>query len=199
VKDLLKYFILTLIPFMLVGCGMQNEANEQQNNQQSLVQVKDTSIENVDRKTGQEISRHLVELATSLPNVNDATAVVIGKYAIVGIDIDKDLDRTEVGSIKYSVAESLKNDPHGAQAIVVADPDINARLKEVSGDIQDGKPIQGIINELAEISGRLIPEIPGDITEPTPKGTTENPKEMLNKKEQQNLEEKQEQQSNHHK
>ena len=61
--------------------------------------------------------------------MNDATAVVLGPYAIVGIDVNKNLDRSEVGSIKYSVAESLKNDPYGARAVVVADPDMNARVK----------------------------------------------------------------------
>ena len=43
-----------------------------------------------------------------MPGVNDATAVVVGKYAIVGIDVKAKLDRTRVESIKYSVAESLK-------------------------------------------------------------------------------------------
>ena len=85
--------------------------------------LKNSYIENVDRKTGQEISKRLVELATSIPNVNDATAVVIGRYAIVGIDVNSKLERSQVGSIKYSVAESLKKDPYGANAIVVADAD----------------------------------------------------------------------------
>ena len=46
--------------------------------------------------------------SASVPGVNDATAVVVGKYAIVGIDVKAKLDRTRVESIKYSVAESLK-------------------------------------------------------------------------------------------
>ena len=54
-------------------------------------------------------------------------------------------------------------------AVVVADPDMNARLKEVSEDIRNGKPIQGILNELADISGRLMPEIPADLVNPKSK------------------------------
>ena len=61
-----------------------------------------------------------------------------------------------MGTIKYSVAESLKNDPHGARAIVVADPDMNARLREIGEDIRKGEPIEGVMNELADIAGRLI-------------------------------------------
>ncbi len=160
---------------------------------------KTVTLKSVDRQTGQEISKHLVELATSIPNVNDATAVVLGRYAIVGIDVNSKLERSQVGSIKYSVAESLKKDPHGASAVVVADADTMQRLKEINGDIKRGRPIQGIMEELADIAGRLMPEIPADIIDPNPKKATEEPKKKLPKGEQKKLEEEQEDQSNHHK
>src|SRR3954466_12845005 len=160
----MKMYLLLLISlFTLFGCGVKNEVAEQK---QNVISVKNSTVQKVDKQTGQEISKHLVSLASSIPNVNDATAVVLGNYAIIGIDVDKNLDRSEVGSIKYSVAESLKNDPHGARAIVVADPDINARLKEIGEDIQKGEPLEGIINELADIAGRVIPEVPADIEDP---------------------------------
>src|SRR3954466_15431129 len=161
-----RILLTTAISLLLTGCNANNHKEIAKNGNQSLVNVKNSYIEGVDRKSGQEISKRLVSLATSIPNVNDATAVVLGNYAIIGIDVDKNLDRSEVGSIKYSVAESLKNDPHGARAIVVADPDINARLKEIGEDIQKGEPLEGIINELADIAGRVIPEVPADIEDP---------------------------------
>ncbi|MCQ6275126.1 YhcN/YlaJ family sporulation lipoprotein [Bacillus sp. V3B] len=193
----MKMYLLLLISLLtLFGCGGKNEVTEQK---QNVISVKNSTVQKVDKQTGQEVSKHLVSLASSIPNVNDSTAVVLGNYAIVGIDVDKDLDRSEVGSIKYSVAESLKNDPHGARAIIVADPDINARLKEIQEDIQNNKPIQGIMNELADIAGRLMPEIPADMADPNPKNATEDPKNKLNDNEKQNLEKEQQEQSNHHK
>lgn len=190
-------FIILLSLFILSACNTKNEISEQKD---QIIGVKNSTTQEVDKQTGQEISKHLVSLASSMPNVNDATAVVLGKYAIVGIDVDKNLDRSEVGSIKYSVAEGLKHDPHGARAVVVADPDINARLREIYTDIQNGKPIQGIMNELADISGRLMPEIPADMVEPSPANhPTEKPKQTLNGTERQNLEKQQQEQSNHHK
>lgn len=194
----MKVYFILLIGAMLTlfGCGMNND--EVSEKKQQALNVKNSTIEKVDKQTGQDISKHLVSLATSIHGVNDATAVVLGKYAIIGIDVNKNLDRSEVGSIKYTVAESLKNDPHGARAMVVADPDINARLKEIGEDIKNDRPIQGIVNELSEIAGRIIPEIPADIIDdPTPKNSTEDPKKTLNNKEKQNLENKQEEQSNH--
>ncbi|MDZ5470644.1 YhcN/YlaJ family sporulation lipoprotein [Bacillus sp. 31A1R] len=197
-----KLFFAILSIALLAGCGTNNQAGE--NNQSEAqgrrtVGVKDSTIPVVDRQTGQEISRHLVELASSRPNVHDATAVVLGRYAVVGIDVDKDIERSQVGAIKYSVAESLKQDPHGANAIVIADPDLNARLREISEDIQSGKPVQGIMNELADIAGRLMPEIPADIVDPNPKESLEKPKNKLNTSESQKLEKNQQKQSKHHK
>jgi YhcN/YlaJ family sporulation lipoprotein len=195
-KNLLMISVLLLI---LSGCNLNQNAQNQNNDKQSLVNVKNSYIEEVDRQTGQEISKHLVDLATSIPNVNDATAVVLGRYAIVGIDVNSKLERSQVGSIKYSVAESLKKDPHGARAVVVADADTMQRLKEINGDIKRGRPIQGIMEELADIAGRLMPEIPADIIDPNPKNATEEPKKKLPDDQKKKLEEEQEDQSNHYK
>jgi YhcN/YlaJ family sporulation lipoprotein len=191
------YLVLIISLFLLFGCN--NRDDDVAQNQNNIVNVKNSTIQNVDKQTGQQISKHLADLATSIPKVNDATAVVLGRYALVGIDVNQDLDRSEVGSIKYSVAESLKNDPHGARAIIIADPDINARLKEIGEDIQRGEPIEGIMNELADIAGRVIPEVPADIKDPVQTKSVDDPKKTLNSNEKQNLEKTQQEQSNHHK
>jgi YhcN/YlaJ family sporulation lipoprotein len=189
--------IILIFIILLGGCGTQNKTMD--NGKQNLIHVKNSTIQQVDRNTGQEISKHLVDLATGIPNVRDATAVVLGNYAIVGIDVDSDIDRSKVGSIKYSVAEVLKNDPQGARAVVIADPDLTARLKEISQDIKNGNPISGIMNELSDISGRLIPEVPADMINPKTKNSTENPKKQLNNSEKQQLEKEQQDQSKHQK
>ncbi|EIJ81642.1 sporulation lipoprotein, YhcN/YlaJ family [Bacillus methanolicus PB1] len=192
-----RILLLVLLLLNIAACNTQNEGAETK--KQDLVSVKNTAFEEVDRKTGQEISRRLAELATSIRNVNDATAVVLGKFAIVGIDVDSNIERSEVGTIKYSVAESLKQDPYGARAIVVADPDMNARLREISQDIENGEPIQGIINELSDITGRLMPEVPAEMVDPKPKNATEEPKNKLKGSHKNELDKEQQKQSNYQK
>ena len=148
-------FLLALLSLFISGCVFNQEGQEQVKEQPTRpINVKNSVIENVDRKTGQEISEHLVELASQVPEVNDATAVVIGPYAIVGIDVKEELNRTEVGSVKYSVAESLKHDPNGKNALIVADPDITARLRHIAIDIDKGEPIEGILNDFGDIVAR---------------------------------------------
>lgn len=191
-----KSILCSCFVLLLAGCAANGDQQSQTDNH--IANVKNSTIDNVNRKSGQEISERLVDLATSIPNVNDATAVVIGRYAIVGIDINSNLERSEVGSIKYAVAESLKNDPYGAKAMIVADPDINARLGEIAEDIQDGEPVQGIFNELADITGRIIPELPADVLNNDPGSNLKNPDNKLNENEKNELKKDQDEQSNNH-
>ncbi|GAA0350630.1 YhcN/YlaJ family sporulation lipoprotein [Bacillus horti] len=132
--------------------------------------------EQVNRTDSQEVADRLVELATRIDHVNDATAVVLGRYAVVGIDIDAKLDRSKAGTVKYSVAEALKADPRGAYAIVTADPDTNFRLREMGKEVREGHPVAGIMEELAEIVGRLMPQVPRSVQQPeNPDGTPVSP------------------------
>lgn len=194
-----RTLLLTTLSLLLAGCNLTGQKENADNGKQSLVNVKNSYSENVDRKSGQVISKRLVDLATSIPNVSDATAVVLGRYAIVGIDVNSKIDRSQVGSIKYSVAESLRKDPYGAKAIVVADVDTNQRLREIQAEIKKGRPLQGIMQELADVAGRLIPEVPGDIITPNPKNATEKSNNKLQGNEEKKLKKEQNDQSNQYK
>lgn len=165
----MKRAVLILFLFMLGACSQMDAPEGDDRNftpQNTSADNRQDSSRNKDEKRAD----YLAKLASEVPNVRNATAVVAGDYAIIGIDVDKDLDRSKVGSIKYSVAESIKHDPMGAGAVVVADPDINARIKEIRDDMSAGRPLQGIINELADITGRLVPELP-------PREEDKNPQE----------------------
>ncbi|MFS0861338.1 YhcN/YlaJ family sporulation lipoprotein [Fredinandcohnia sp. 179-A 10B2 NHS] len=195
---LLYLLLFSGLILTLTGCGFTNN-NAGEKRDESRIQVKNTVDEHVDRKTGQEIASHLVELASGIPNVNDATAVVLGNFAVVGIDVNAKLDRSRVETIKYSVAESLQHDPYGANAVVIADADTVERLRQMGKEIQDGRPITGILDELAQIVGRVIPDVPSDIIDNQNTEPTENNDKQLNQKEQKKLENEQQDQSNNKK
>lgn len=132
----------------------------QQGAQQNMLQAPQNAVED-----SQKVAERLADLAADIEQVNQATAVALGQWAVVGIDVEEHLDRSEVGLIKHEVSEALQGDPVGAFAIVSADPDIMARLQAMNEDMQDGQPVEGVMEELAGIVARLMPQAPRNITE----------------------------------
>ncbi|AMX84165.1 hypothetical protein GS3922_11110 [Geobacillus subterraneus] len=185
-----------LLLSLLSACTIGND-DEARESDRSLVRVKNTVDERVENKSGQEIARRLAEIANRVPNVHDAAAIVVGKYAIVGIDVGANVDASRVGTIKYSVAEALQKDPYGANAIIVADPDLYARVRNIGRQIDDGRPVRAFMDEIADIVGRVMPEVPSDLFETTPEPTEENDGQ-LNEREERQLNERQDKQSNEH-
>lgn len=94
----------------------------------------------------------------------------MNNVAVVGIDVDGKLERSRVGSIKYSVAEAIRKDPRGVKAFVTADMDISNRLNEMGRHISKGNPVSGFAAEMADIIGRIIPQLPEDTK---PKGNNQ--------------------------
>lgn len=161
-----KHVLFLLAILTLAGCGPNNATNPQSpENQTQTQRVQQTAPQPQRPQNATATADRLAKLATSVPRVDGATAVVLGKTAIVGINVDDRLDRARVGTIKYSVAEALRKDPQGATALVTADPGIVQRLREMNEDIGRGRPIAGLAEELADIAGRLVPQAPTRVPE----------------------------------
>ncbi|MEW9677853.1 YhcN/YlaJ family sporulation lipoprotein [Lentibacillus sp. L22] len=161
------YTFLIACVIILAGCQQNGETSlpEKENGNQ-LTHVKNSQPVENDNLTNSEIADHLADIANTVPNVNSASAVVAGPYAVVGIDVDKDLDRSRVGTIKYTVTEGLRHDPYGKTAVVVADADITERLRNMSNKIGQGHPVNGVVDELSAIVGRYMPDFPVDEDQP---------------------------------
>ena len=131
------YFCICLL--LLASCSTKkndNEANPKPTSNTKQYTTRNVTYKENTRKTEVTKADHLASIASNIPGVRDATAVVLGKYSIVGIDVGAKLDRTRVETIKYSVAESLKHDPQGSNAVVVADLDTYELAKEFSMNLR---------------------------------------------------------------
>ncbi|MFS0558598.1 YhcN/YlaJ family sporulation lipoprotein [Brevibacillus sp. 179-C9.3 HS] len=156
-------FSLLLTACMSGNNPPANQAEQQPKHATHTQRVQQTAPEPAYNQSSQATADRLVQLATRVKRVQNATAMVMGKYAVVGITVDPNLDRPEVGVIKYTVAEALKADPQGANAVVTADPAIVQRLREMGEDIRRGHPVSGISEELADIVGRIMPQLPRSV------------------------------------
>lgn len=195
-KSMKSIVYLCVFLFFLTSCAKVDHptSNDQERTQ---VSVQNTTAHKGKYQSNEKAAKHLASLAASIPSVKDATAVVIGPYAVVGIDVDAKLDRSRVETIKYSVAESLKHDPKGVQAVVVADPDTYQRLREMGIQLQSGRPA-GVMEELAAIVGRVMPQVPNDTFENKNIRSTRQNDDQLQKNEREKLKNEQNDQSNHH-
>jgi len=128
-----------------------------------------------------EVAAHLEQLAKGVRGVRGANCVVFGNYAVVGIDVDPTMGRTQVGAVKYAVAEAFRKDPYGVDALVTADVDLAQRLREIRADVRQGRPVAGFAEEMADIVGRLVPQMPRSVVPPASPDGTANVRQMQRK------------------
>jgi len=162
-KQLLYLSILSLVA-LTAGCGtaQREETSPSPENNQQL-QLQQSMPENANGHQKGSRTEYLEALAMSVPGVESAHCVLLGNTAIVGVNVSAGEERSRVGMIKYSVAEALRKDPEGAGALVTADIDLTARLREMGADVRAGRPVAGFTEELADIIGRIIPQLPMDV------------------------------------
>lgn len=162
-KTACKWVLLLAVLAAAAGCAYKQSAPAPQDNVNAHRAGQATPLRQADAGT---VAAHLESLARSVRGVQDANCVVFGKYAIVGLDVDPKMDRSRVGTVKYAVAEAFRKDPYGINALVTADIDLAQRLREIRADVRRGRPVAGFAEELADIVGRLVPQIPRNVIPP---------------------------------
>ena len=192
-----KIGFLVFCSLLLLGCQQDENAKLEQDEQvqnNRYQQVKQSSPQAEEENlSNTEIANHLTDVASRVPDVEQASAIVAGPYTVVAINVDEDIDRARVGTIKYAVSEALYHDPYGKTAVVIADADLTARLRGMGDKINQGYPVMGVIEELAAIVGRYMPEFPVNDDQPI---EPDDNKEILSDDERNQLEEIEEEQSN---
>ncbi len=149
----------------IAGCGTRQSAPAPTDNRVRNLTANDAPAKmKIDNP--KKVAAHLESLARGVEGVKDANCVVFGKYAIVGIDVDEKMERSQVGTLKYAVAEAFRKDPYGIDAVVTADLDLAQRVREIRVDVKNGRPISGFAEELSDMIGRVIPQIPRNIIPP---------------------------------
>ncbi|KHL93520.1 sporulation protein [Paenibacillus sp. IHB B 3415] len=180
-----KSMCLLLVLLLLTSCGIANKEtspspqdkqsskalSSQGNREVRTLSEDGTALEptpengqpsDVKGESDVALKDHFEQLAKRVPGVNGAHCVVMNNIAVVGIDVDGSLTRSRVGSVKYTVAEAIRKDPRGVRTLVTADMDLTSRLAEMGKHITKGNPVSGFASEMADIIGRIIPQLPED-------------------------------------
>lgn len=82
--------------------------------------------------------------AKKVKGVNDASVLLIGKTALVGIDVGKNATGNATTTIKNQVATKLKTHPQVKTVFVSSDPDLLERIQ----DVLEGRSTPDVISDL---------------------------------------------------
>ncbi|KAE9637004.1 YhcN/YlaJ family sporulation lipoprotein [Defluviitalea raffinosedens] len=180
-----KYLIGLIYIFIITACSANNTINsksiqnrienseDQYNTSKieakgSMEEFKRTNPYNVpeqveknniwDIQYSSERAKHIARIITTLPKVEKATVIVMGNIALVGVELDHGINEEEVEEAKTLIEEktfladaSLKN------VAVTASPELVKRITSIAQDLNNGKPIDGLAEELGSIIRRITP------------------------------------------
>lgn len=154
--------VTTLLTSVVTACALDNkppseDASPKTQNVSYKQRAPQTAVPSEQKRTQSDTER-LAQLALKVPQVKQVSAVSLGRYTIVALDVNPDLDSSRVGTVKYAVAQALRDDPRGKSALVTADVDLLHRIQEMNKEISQGRPVAGIMKELASIASRIAPQ-----------------------------------------
>ncbi|CCO08099.1 conserved exported hypothetical protein [Desulforamulus hydrothermalis Lam5 = DSM 18033] len=103
-------------------------------------------------------ARMLAQEAAKVEGVKSAYVVVSGNMAVVGLNIDKNMEAAQTDRIKSEVGQRLKNADRQINDVRVStDADTVTRIRNISEGIRQGRPVTDFTKQLDEIVRRMTP------------------------------------------
>lgn len=165
-----KRNVLILLSFVLLvslamACSPQQRPQERTTPapQQRVTPAPEAPGNRTPERDATEDTRRAEAIANSVEDINGikaATVIVTGTTAYVGVDLSGNVEGNMTDAMKQSVIDTAKKTDRMLNNVFVsADVDTVTRLKNFSKDIQQGKPVSGFLDELAEMFRRPAPTV----------------------------------------
>lgn len=133
-----------------------NIANNRLNNN-NFNNNMDTDLNN-NRNNNVALARKIADRVEDIEVVNRAYVLISGDMAIVGVDMDSNLEGQVTNALKQRIERAVKKvDNNIVNVGVTADPDLLTRIRNMFKDMDDGNPIEGFVDEFQEIFRRITP------------------------------------------
>ncbi|WP_053911988.1 YhcN/YlaJ family sporulation lipoprotein [Aneurinibacillus migulanus] len=108
----------------------------------------------------QAVADRMVNTAANIQGVTHAIAVVSGRDAVIGLDINKGTKNRAM--IEREVANAVKKANPGYNAHVTADRTLHQRIRTLNSQVRSGHPVRA----LAQDVGTIITDIGRAVTAP---------------------------------
>lgn len=104
-----------------------------------------------------EIADKAAETITKLKGVNQANVLVTRRNAYVAAVLDNDQQKL-TKNIEDQIANQVRKvDPDIQNVYVSTNPEFVERINGYVGDVQEGRPVTGFMEQLNEIAARIFP------------------------------------------
>ncbi len=159
-------FVSLLTVSLAVGCAPQQRPAPDttpapQQRTQPLPDTPEGPANRVPNSDPQEDARRADNIANrvdELEGVEEATVIVSGVTAYIGIDMDEDMQGRMTDTLKQRVIDTAQtSDRMLTRVYVTADVDAVQRLRNYARDIERGEPATGLIRQIEEIFRRPAP------------------------------------------
>lgn len=157
-KYLATFLILGAFLFSLfAGCSAQKKPMPEGTAPEKAPAIDENRSQARARDAADDISRRVLKIS----GVKSAYVVVVGNVALIGINIEGGKQEKGINDIKNEAADRAEADKRIVRAYVSADPDIVARIREISDNVRKGRPLTEYLDEIGEIIQRLTPKTNG--------------------------------------
>ncbi|WP_202709133.1 YhcN/YlaJ family sporulation lipoprotein [Sporosalibacterium faouarense] len=179
-KNLNKYSYILLVilvfTFISIGCqpsaekpnqpnnnyGMDNNDLYNNNNQNGNNNGLNNNNNNINGNNNNLSSRakKIADKIAAMSNVEDATVVISGNTALIGVDLTNDSTLRINDNMRKQIERTVKNADSSINKVsVTADPDIFDRIDEIGRNIRTGRPIKGFTDEIEDMIRRVTPNL----------------------------------------
>lgn len=100
----------------------------------------------------------IAERIKKLSNIENASVLISGNTAIVGVDIKNNVEGQLTKDLKQRIENIVKKADNDIENVsITADPDLFTRISNMAEDITNGRPISGFAEQFEEILRRIAP------------------------------------------
>lgn len=97
----------------------------------------------------------IANIASRVNGVNDATVVIAGRTAYVGLDLNDNVQSNQANSVERKVYNAVKKSANGYNVSITSDNDLFGRLRDIGDGIRSGTPLNNYRNDFRTFDNRF--------------------------------------------
>ena len=166
-RNILLLTVIGLISFTLAACNPEkiDEAVKNNDNPEVSRLVNDDNKENTDNSDHQtegrlNVADELAEQVNSLEEIKESWVFITEKNAFVAVVLNDEGTENIPEEVKRKVAEEVKASDRTVENVYVSsNPDFAERFHDIAVRVEEGEPIEGLVEEFNQTVQRLFPDI----------------------------------------